>query len=41
MEAASLINSAYIKENYNVTVISGINYMPFKFDINSLKEKVV
>lgn len=40
MEIASMINSAYIKQNFNVTVMTGFNYFPFKFDVHSLLPRV-
>jgi hypothetical protein len=34
VEAASIINKAYIKHNFeNVTVMTGINFYPFEFDL--------
>jgi len=41
MEAQYLINSAYIKNNFNTTVISGVNYYPFTFDIDDLIERFI
>ena len=33
IEAASIINKAYIKENFkNLTVLTGINFYPFEID---------
>lgn len=32
-----MINAAYIKKLYNVTLVTGFNYFPFKFD---MQEKV-
>ena len=41
IEAASLINKAYIKNNFeNITVISGINFYPFKIDMGFFTSKV-
>ena len=40
MEVASIVNKAYIKNIYkNTTVITGINYYPFKFNLDKIKEK--
>lgn len=36
LETAYMINSAYIKKEYNTTLIAGINYYPFKFDFPAL-----
>lgn len=33
LEAISIVNNAYIEQLYNTTVISGFNFMPFKFNI--------
>jgi hypothetical protein len=39
LEMSSIINSAYIKQNFNTTVISGINYFPFKINVKEIVEK--
>ena len=36
MEVAAIINAAYIKNNFNTTVVSGVNYYPFRFNIDHL-----
>lgn len=41
LEAVSIINSAYIKQNYNTTIVSGINYFPFKFDLQALLSRIM
>lgn len=41
LEVTSIINSAYIKQNFNVTVMSGFNNFPFKIDVHSLLPRVM
>ena len=41
VEAASLINKAYIKHNFeNVTVVTGINFYPFEVNFNLFVDKM-
>jgi hypothetical protein len=41
VEAASLINKAYMKENFkNLTVVTGINFYPFEIDIQWYAKKM-
>jgi hypothetical protein len=35
VEGASLINKAYIKHQFNTTVVTGINLFPFKFNLKA------
>ena len=37
---ASILNSAYIKHNFNTTVISGINYYPYKIPFKEYMDRV-
>lgn len=35
MEAAHIINKAYIKHQFNTTVVSGINFYPYRIDFEN------
>jgi hypothetical protein len=40
VEAASIVNKAYIKQLFNTTVITGMNFYPYEFDINYIIGKL-
>ena len=41
METAYTINAAYIKHNFNTTLISGINYYPYTLDFSSYVKRIM
>lgn len=41
VETAYTINAAYIKQNFNTTLVVGINYYPFEYDIYGLLDRVM
>jgi hypothetical protein len=41
VEAASLVNKAYIKTNFpNTTVMTGINFYPYKFSLSKISSTI-
>ena len=40
VEAASIVNKAYIKQLFNTTVITGMNFYPYEFDLDYIMGKL-